>query len=145
MVALRKHSLKQLTSFKTFALLLILCMLSVVVGSTKRSCTAKCSAQFRHHGSLTMAKSTSVGLLRYCCSNFSTTPCPHILESATAIEAYAPSVASAELNHAMGKIPAVVGGSLFISLSSHHATASNEPPIRGPSVPLFLQNLSLLI
>jgi len=68
-----------------------------------------------------------------------------MLESATEIEAYAVSAVSAEVNPVMVKLAAVAGDTSFVHPPSHHVAVSVGPPIRGPGVPLFLQNLSLLI
>jgi hypothetical protein len=136
--------LKQLTSFKTFALVITLCMLSVGMTPAKSSCSANCCAQFKYHGSHSMAESTPVGLHLDCCSGSETAPCPHMLESANEIDPYAISAASAEVNPVTVKLGAVSADTL-IRPPSHHVAASVGPPIRGPSVPLFLRNLSLLI
>jgi hypothetical protein len=136
--------LKQPTSFKTFALVITLCMLSVGMTPAKSSCTEGCCAQLKHHGLHSMAESTPVGLHLDCCSGPGTAPCPHMLEPPNEIDPYVVSVTSAEVNPVTVKLGGVAADNL-IRPSSHHVAASVGPLIRGPGVPLFLWNLSFLI
>ena len=87
----------------------------------------------------------NAGLLSGCCSDLETAPCPHMLESATDIKIYAISAASAEVDPATAKIGVTATNTLFRRKPYHHVSTAMRPPIRGPSVPLFLENLSLLI
>jgi hypothetical protein len=68
-----------------------------------------------------------------------------MLESDTEIEPYAVSVVSAEVDPVMFKLDTVAGDTFFVHPASKHVAASLWPSIRGPGVPLFLQNLSFLI
>lgn len=133
------------TSWKIFALAITICMLSVGIAPAKPSCLAECCAPATNHASHPVAKTTSAGLLPGCCSDSDTTPCPHMVESGIEIEPYALSAVSAEVNPAMIRLGVAAGDTLLIRPRCHHVAASMRPPNRGPSVPLFLQNLSLLI
>jgi hypothetical protein len=137
--------LTQRTSWKIFALVITICMLSVGIAPAKPSCLSECCAPANNHASYPVAKATSAGLLPGCCSDSETTPCPHMLESGIEIEPYALSAVPAEVDPAMVGFGVAARDTLLIRPRCHHVTASMRPPIRGPSVSLFLQNLSLLI
>ena len=69
-----------------------------------------------------------------------------MLESGTASNPLAISAVPAKGDPGMVEIGAAPSRGIVIpALSRHHVAASMSAPIRGPSVPLFLQNLSLLI
>jgi hypothetical protein len=139
------NPLTRLTSWKILTLVITICMLGAGIAPAKSSCTADCCATPQNHAPHTMVKAASAGLLPDCCSDSETAPCPHLLESASEIKFYAVSACSAEVDPTMAKLPV---GSTDWSLARpayHRVSASMRVPVRGPSVPLFLQNLSLLI
>jgi hypothetical protein len=68
-----------------------------------------------------------------------------MLESTSDTKPYATSVVPAEVEPAMVKLAVAESDKAFHRLLHQHVAALIRPPIRGPSLPLFLQNLSLLI
>jgi hypothetical protein len=68
-----------------------------------------------------------------------------MLESSSEIKEYAIVAPVVEVNPARVNLAASVNSALFTSQRHFHLAASMSPNIRGPSVPLYLQTLSLLI
>jgi hypothetical protein len=84
-------------------------------------------------------------LLSDCCSDLKTVPCPRALESSPEIKDYAVAAPAAKLNPVRVKIAAAANKVLFLLQSNYRLAAALSPNIRGPSVPLYLQTLTLLI
>ncbi len=130
---------------KTLTLVIAICLLSVGIAPANPSCNAECCVKPKSDGLHSKANIPAADLLSDCCSGLEAAPCPHMLESSTEIKEYAIAAPAAEVNPARVQIAVSVNSALFVSQPHSHLAASMSPLIRGPSVPLYLKTLSLLI
>ena len=120
-------------------------LLSAGIAPANPSCNAECCAKPKSNDVHSKAHVPAADLLPDCCSGLETAPCPHMLESSSEIKAYAIVAPAAEVNPARLHIATSVNSASFSSQPHSHLAASMSPNIRGPSVPLYLETLTLLI
>ena len=138
-------SLQRRTSVKILTLIVTICLLGGGIAPANPSCNAECCATPKSNGVHSKAHAPAADLLSNCCSGLETAPCPHMLESSPKSKQYAIIVPAAEVNSAKISLAAAVYSSLFPSQFHFHLAYSLSPNIRGPSVPLYLKTLTLLI
>ncbi len=137
--------MRRKTFAKILTVVIAICLLSVGIAPANPSCTADCCVQPKSDGLDSKVNIPAADLLSNCCSGLETAPCPHMLESSTESKEYAIAAPAAEVNPARVQIAVSVNSALFVSQPHSHLATSMSPLIRGPSVPLYLQTLSLLI
>lgn len=137
--------MRRRTFTKILTVAIAICLLSVGIAPANPSCKAVCCAQPKSAGLDSKVNIPVADLLSDCCSGLETAPCPHMLESSTEIKEYAIAAPAAEVNPARVQIAVSVNSALFVSQPHSHLATSMSPLIRVPSVPLYLQTLSLLI
>lgn len=120
-------------------------LLAAGIAPANPSCNAECCAKPKSNGLHSKAHTPAADLLSDCCSGLETAPCPHMLESSPKSKEYAIAAPAAEVNPARVNLAASVNSALFVSQPHSHLAPSMSPNIRGPSVPLYLQTLTLLI
>jgi hypothetical protein len=130
---------------KIVTLVIAISLLTAGIAPANPSCNAECCVKPKSNGLHSEAHTPPADLLSDCCSGLETAPCPHMLESSPELQEYALAAPAAEVNPARVQIAASVSSALFSSQPHFHLAASMSPNIRGPSVPLYLQTLSLLI
>ena len=133
------------TSAKILTLVITICLLGGGIAPANPSCNAECCAKPESNGIHSKGHAPAADLLPDCCSGLETAPCPHMLESSPELKEYAIAVPTAEGNPARINLAASVNRALLSSQPQFHLTYSLSPNIRGPSVPLYLQTLTLLI
>ena len=133
------------TFAKILTVVITICLLGVGIAPASPSCNAECCAKPQSRGLHNKAHMPAADLLSDCCSGLETAPCPHMLESSPELKEYAILVPAAEINPARVNLAASVNSAFFSSQPYFHLAYSMSPNIRGPSVPLYLQTLSLLI
>jgi hypothetical protein len=126
-------------------LVIAISLLTAGIAPANPSCNAECCAKPQSPGLHSKTHTPAADLLPDCCSGLETAPCPHMLESSPELEEYAIAAPTAEVNPARVNLAATVNSALFSSQPYSHLTYSLSPNIRGPSVPLYLQTLTLLI
>ena len=130
---------------KIMTVVITICLLGGGIAPANPSCKAECCVQPKSdtlHGKMLIP---AADLLSDCCAELKAAPCPRALESSSEIKEYAVAAPAAKLNPVRVKIAASANNVLFLSQSHYHLAASLSPNIRGPSVPLYLQTLTLLI
>jgi hypothetical protein len=130
---------------KIITLVIAMSLLAAGIAPANPSCNAECCAKPKSNGLHSKDHASAADLLPDCCSGLETAPCPHMLESSSEIKEYAIAAPAAEANPARVHIAASVNSALFVSQPHSHLDASMSPNIRGPSVPLYLETLTLLI
>lgn len=130
---------------KIVTLVIAISLLTAGIAPANPSCNAECCVKPKSNGLHSKAHTPVADLLSDCCSGLETAPCPHMLESSSEIKEYAIAAPAAEVNPARVNLAASVNSALFSSQPHSHLAASMSPNIRGPSVPLYLQTLTLLI
>ena len=129
----------------TVTLVIAISLLTAGIAPANPSCNAECCAKPKSNGLHSKVHAPAADLLSDCCSGLETAPCPHMLESSSELKEYAIATLVAEVNPARVNLAASVNNVLLSSQSHFHLTYSMSPNIRGPSVPLYLQTLTLLI
>ncbi len=137
--------MRRKTFAKILTVVIAICLLSVGIAPANPSCTADCCVQPKSDGLDSKVNIPAADLLSNCCSGLETAPCPHMLESSTESKEYAIAAPAAEVNPARVQIAVSVNSALFVSQPHHYLATLIGPLIRSPSVPLYLQTLSLLI
>ena len=135
----------QSTFAKILTLVITICLLGGGIAPANPSCNAECCAKPKSTGLHSKAHAPAADLLPDCCSGLETAPCPHMLESSSEVKEYAIAAPAVEVNPARVSLAASVNSAFFSSQPQFHLTYSLSPNIRGPSVPLYLQTLTLLI
>ena len=130
---------------KIVTLVIAISLLTAGIAPANPSCNAECCAKPGRNALHGTAHAPAANLLSDCCSGLETAPCPHMLESSPELKEYAILVPVAEVNPARVILAASVNSALFSSQPHFHLAYSLSPNIRGPSVPLYLQTLTLLI
>ena len=133
------------TFAKILTLVITMCLLGGGITPASPSCNAECCVKPESSGLHSKSHTPAADLLSDCCSGLETAPCPHMLESSPELKEYAIAAPAAEINPARVNIAASVNSALFSSQPHFHLAYSLSPNIRGPSVPLYLQTLTLLI
>ncbi len=126
-------------------LVIAISLLTAGIAPANPSCNAECCVKPKSNGLHSKAHTPPADLLSDCCSGLETAPCPHMRESSPKSIEYAIAAPAAEVNPARVNLAASVSSSLFSSQPHSLLAASMSPNIRGPSVPLYLQTLTLLI
>jgi hypothetical protein len=116
---------------KIITLVIAISLLTAGIAPANPSCNAECCVKPKSNGLHSKVHTPAADLLSDCCSGLETAPCPHMLES--------------EVNPARVNLAASVNSALFSPQPHFHLTYSMSSNIRGPSVPLYLQTLTLLI
>ena len=130
---------------KIVTLVIAISLLTAGIAPANPSCNAECCVKPKSNGLHSKAHTAAADLLSDCCSGLETAPCPHMLESSPKSEEYAIAAPAAEVNPARVNLAASVNSALFSPQPHFHLTYSMSSNIRGPSVPLYLQTLTLLI
>jgi hypothetical protein len=130
---------------KALALVIAISLLSAGIAPANPTCSAECCLQPKSDGTFAHAETSTSGLLSDCCSDIETAPCPHMLESVTEKKEYVISAVAPELNPATVKLAVAASDTFLLAQPHFHVGTSKGPPIRGPSAPIYLRNLSLLI
>jgi hypothetical protein len=130
---------------KIITLVIAISLLTAGITPANPSCNAECCVKPKSNGLHSKAHTPAADLLSDCCSGLETAPCPHMLESSPKSQEYAIAAPAAEVNPARVNLAASVNSALFSPQPHFHLTYSMSSNIRGPSVPLFLQTLTLLI
>lgn len=130
---------------KIITLVIAISLLTAGIAPANPSCNAECCAKPNINGLHSKAHTPAADLLSDCCSGLETAPCPHMLESSPKSQEYAIAAPAAEVNPARVNLAASVNSALFSPQPHFHLTYSMSSNIRGPSVPLYLQTLTLLI
>lgn len=130
---------------KIITLVIAISLLTAGIAPANPSCNAECCVKPKSNGLHSKAHTPAADLLSDCCSGLETAPCPHMLESSPKSQEYAIAAPAAEVNPARANLAASVNSALFSPQPHFHLTYSMSSNIRGPSVPLFLQTLTLLI
>lgn len=130
---------------KIITLVIAISLLTAGIAPANPSCNAECCVKPKSNGLHSKAHTPAADLLSDCCSGLETAPCPHMLESSPKSQEYAIAAPAAEVNPARVNLAASVNSALFSPQPHFHLTYSMSSNIRGPSVPLFLQTLTLLI
>ena len=133
------------TSAKILTLVITICLLGGGIAPANPTCNAECCATPKSNGVHSKAHAPAADLLSNCCSGLETAPCPHMLESSSEVKEYTIAAPAAEVNPARVNLAASVNSAFFSFQPQFHLTYSLSPNIRGPSVPLYLQTLTLLI
>ena len=141
----RRVSLPRKTFPKILALAITICLLGGSIAPANPSCNAECCAQPKGHVPHSEANTSSADLLPDCCSDLETAPCPHMLESSTETRWYAIYAVAPQVNPATTKVAAIANYTILLPQPHHHMAASTGPPIRSPSMPLYLQKQTFLI
>lgn len=126
-------------------LVIAISLLTAGIAPANPSCNAECCVKPKSNGLHSKAHTPAADLLSDCCSGLETAPCPHMLESSPKSQEYAIAAPAAEVNPARVNLAASVNSALFSPQPHFHLTYSMSSNIRGPSVPLYLQTLTLLI
>jgi len=126
-------------------LVIAISLLTAGIAPANPSCNAECCVKPKSNGLHSKAHTPAADLLSDCCSGLETAPCPHMLESSPKSQEYAIAAPAAEVNPARVNLAASVNSVLFSPQHHFHLTYSMSSNIRGPSVPLYLQTLTLLI
>jgi hypothetical protein len=130
---------------KIITLVIAISLLTAGIAPANPSCNAECCVKPKSNGLHSKAHTPAADLLSDCCSGLETAPCPHMLESSPKSQEYAIAAPAAEVNPARVNLAASVNSALFSPQPHFHLTYSMSSNIRGPSVPLYLQTLTLLI
>lgn len=130
---------------KIITLVIAISLLTAGITPANPSCNAECCVKPKSNGLHSKAHTPAADLLSDCCSGLETAPCPHMLESSPKSQEYAIAAPAAEVNPARVNLAASVNSALFSPQPHFHLTYSMSSNIRGPSVPLYLQTLTLLI
>lgn len=130
---------------KIITLVIAISLLTAGIAPANPSCNAECCVKPKSNGLHSKAHTPAADLLSDCCSGLETAPCPHMLESSPTSKEYAIAAPAAEVNPARVNLAASVNSALFSPQPHFHLTYSMSSNIRGPSVPLYLQTLTLLI
>lgn len=130
---------------KIITLVIAISLLTAGIAPANPSCNAECCVKPKSNGLHSKVHTPAADLLSDCCSGLETAPCPHMLESSPKSQEYAIAAPAAEVNPARVNLAASVNSALFSPQPHFHLTYSMSSNIRGPSVPLFLQTLTLLI
>ena len=133
------------TSAKILTLVIALCLLGWGISPANTSCNVECCAKPKSNGVHSKAHVPAADLLPDCCSGLETAPCPHMFESSSEVKAYAIAAPAVEVNPVKVNPAASVSSAFFSFQHQFHLAYSLSPNIRGPSVPLYLQTLTLLI
>ncbi len=133
------------TFAKILTLVITICLLGGGIAPANPSCNAECCAKPKSNGVHSKAHAPAADLLSDCCSGLETAPCPHMLESSSEVKEYAIAAPTVEVNSAPVNLAASENSTFFSSQPQFHLAHSLSPNIRGPSVPLYLQTLTLLI
>ena len=141
----RTTSLRRRTFPKILALAIAICLLGGGMAPANPSCNAECCARPKGHVPHSEANTSSADLLPDCCSGLETAPCPHMLESSTQTRRYAIYAVAPQVNPVTTKVAAIADYTVLLPQPYHYMTASTGPPIRGPSMPLYLQKQTFLI
>ncbi len=126
-------------------LVIAISLLTAGIAPANPSCNAECCVKPKSNGLHSKAHTPAADLLSDCCSGLETAPCPHMLESSPTSKEYAIAAPAAEVNPARVNLAASVNSVLFSPQPHFHLAYSMSSNIRGPSVPLYLQTLTLLI
>ncbi len=126
-------------------LVIAISLLTAGIAPANPSCNAECCVKPKSNGLHSKAHTPAADLLSDCCSGLETAPCPHMLESSPKSMEYAIAAPAAEVNPARVNLAASVNSALFSPQPHFHLVYSMSSNIRGPSVPLYLQTLTLLI
>lgn len=130
---------------KIITLVIAISLLTAGIAPANPSCNAECCVKPKSNGLHSKVHTPAADLLSDCCSGLETAPCPHMLESSPKSQEYAIAAPAAEVNPARVNLAASVNSALFSPQPHFHLTYSMSSNIRGPSVPLYLQTLTLLI
>ncbi len=130
---------------KIVTLVIAISLLTAGIAPANPSCNAECCVKPKSNGLHSKAHIPAADLLSDCCSGLETAPCPHMLESSPKSIEYAIAAPAAEVNPARVNLAASANSALFSSQPHFHLAYSMSSNIRGPSVPLYLQTLTLLI
>ena len=130
---------------KIITLVIAISLLTAGIAPANPSCNAECCVKPKSNGLHSKAHAPAADLLSDCCSGLETAPCPHMLESSPKSKKYAIAAPAAEVNPARVNLAASVNSTLFSPQPHFHLAYSMSSNIRGPSVPLYLQTLTLLI
>ncbi len=133
------------TFAKILTLVITICLLGGGIAPANPSCNAECCVKPKSNGVHSKVHAPAADLLSDCCSGLETAPCPHMLESSSEVKEYAIAAPAAEVNPARVNLAAAIDSPLFSSQPHFHLAYSLNPNIRGPSLPLYLQTLTLLI
>ena len=133
------------TSAKILTLVITICLLGGGIAPANPSCNAECCVKPESNGVHSKTHTPAADLLPDCCSGLETAPCPHMLESSSEVKAYAIAAPAVEANPVNVNPAASVSSAFFSFQHQFHLAYSLSPNIRGPSVPLYLQTLTLLI
>lgn len=135
----------------TFAKILVLVITISILGAgivpVNANCACCCEqpqpqSQNLHPG----FNSKGYDLASGCCSQPKTSPCDLTSDYASHMQECAVSIMSGVEKPDTAKLAVVASNTTIVSRQPyHHVAASMRPPIRGPSIPIYLQNLSLLI
>ena len=126
-------------------LVIAISLLTAGIAPANPSCNAECCVKPKSNGLHSKVNIPAADLLSDCCSGLETAPCPHMLESSPKSEEYAIAAPAAEVNPARVNIAASVNSTLFSPQPHFHLAYSMSSNIWGPSVPLYLRTLTLLI
>ena len=130
---------------KIVTLVIAISLLTAGIAPANPSCNAECCVKPKSNGLHSKAHTPAADLLSDCCSGLETAPCPHMLESSPKSKEYTIAAPAAEVNPARVNLAASVNSTLFSPQPHFHLAYSMSSNIRGPSVPLYLQTLTLLI
>ena len=130
---------------KIVTLVIAISLLTAGIAPANPSCNAECCVKPKSDGLHSKTHTPAADLLSDCCSGLETAPCPHMLESSPKSIEYAIAAPAAEVNPARVNLAASINSALFSPQPHFHLTYSMSSNIRGPSVPLYLQTLTLLI
>ena len=130
---------------KIVTLVIAISLLTAGIAPANPSCNAECCVKPTRNGLHSKTHTPAADLLSDCCSGLETAPCPHMLGSSPESKEYAIAAPAAEVNPAWVNLAASVNSILCSSQPHFHLAHSVSPNIRGPSVPLYLQTLTLLI
>ena len=133
------------TFTKILTLVITICLLGGGIAPANPSCNAECCVKPKSNGLHSKVNIPAADLLSDCCSGLETAPCPHMLESSPKSTEYAIAAPAAEVNPARVNLAASVNSVLFSPQPHFHLAYSMSSNIRGPSVPLYLRTLTLLI
>ena len=126
-------------------LVIAISLLTAGFAPANPSCNAECCAKPKSNGLHSKGHAPAADLLPDCCSGLETAPCSHMLESSSEVKEYAIAAPAAEINSARVNLAVTVNSVLLSFQPQFHLAHSMSPNIRGPSVPLYLQTLTLLI
>ena len=126
-------------------LVIAISLLTAGIAPANPSCNAECCVKPESNGVHSKTHTPAADLLPDCCSGLETAPCPHMLESSSEVKAYAIAAPAVEVNPVKVNPAASVSSAFFSFQHQFHLAYSLSPNIRGPSVPLYLQTLTLLI